>query len=1056
MTITASLSENNLTPSPAPFAGGGQMGELVRHYDWNQHRLGNPEGWPKSLQTGVRMMLQSGYPMFIWWSQELYMFHNDAYAPTFVGRHGEVLGAKAREVWADVWGQLGGVVEDILANGNSFYAEDMRVVPERKGFREETYWTFSYSPMPDDSGKVNGIFCACSDVTDKVLSERRMSTLHQLTEGSLSRQTVEQVCAHTLAVLGKNAADLPLAALYQVDPTGQAALLQGQTDPALELPARLELPAQAAPLGTAGTDSIRAQLPLLDPDAAPSAGPPDPSLRRGVVLPLAGQHGLLGFLVTGVSPMLEYNPAYRRFHALLAGQLAGDLEGVALRERQQRQAEAQQAQLEAQRNRLYSLFEQAPVAITILEGESYVVGLANPAVLEIWARTREQVLGKPLFEAMPEIRYQGLEGLLAGVRTSGAPYVGRELPVELYRHGKREKVYFNFVYHPVRNAAGVIADIAVVATDVTGLVLSRQRVEESASQLQALNEELTTANEELRASYEELQASNEELLTVRRALEALNDQLEARVASRTEQLRRAQAEAQAQRARLERFFSQAPPAICALDGPELVFELVNPAFAELYPGRELLGRTLTEALPEIAQGPYYNILQRVYQTGETFEGKEVPFPVARRQGGPPEEVYFDFIYQARLDEQGKVDGILAFGYEVTAKVLARKQVEESEQKFKMLSEAIPQLIWTATPDGQVNYYNAQWYAYTGLDFDRSKGEGWARVFHPEDLPALLAIWRKALQAGEPYRTEARLKSAEGAYRWFLIQALPFKDERGRVVQWFGTDTDIHDRRMAEEALFQMSQELSVANEEIRASNQDLATTNQRLLQTNADLDNFIYTASHDLKAPILNIEGLMKVLTRRIEPLAGGDQMLAKTFQMMAHSVTRFKETIADLTDVARIQKQTDEPAEPVSLTQTVRDTLLDLSLQIEESGARIELDLEAYPVLLFSRKNLKSVLYNLLSNAIKYRHPDRQPRIRVSCQTAGNFLLLSVQDNGLGMDTSDESKIFGMFKRLHAHVEGTGIGLYIVKKIVENAGGRIEVESTVGEGTTFTVYFKR
>jgi PAS domain S-box-containing protein len=140
--------------------------------------------------------------------------------------------------------------------------------------------------------------------------------------------------------------------------------------------------------------------------------------------------------------------------------------------------------------------------------------------------------------------------------------------------------------------------------------------------------------------------------------------------------------ARRQKDRAERFFRQAPAAICVLDGPELVFELVNPAFAQLYPGRELLGKSVREALPEIARGPFYPVLQQVYQTGQTFEGKEVPFPLARYAGGPVEDVYFNFTYQARLDEQGAVDGILAFGHEVTDQVLARRQARKASNNWR--------------------------------------------------------------------------------------------------------------------------------------------------------------------------------------------------------------------------------------------------------------------------------------------------------------------------------------------------------------------------------------
>jgi PAS domain S-box-containing protein len=421
----------------------------------------------------------------------------------------------------------------------------------------------------------------------------------------------------------------------------------------------------------------------------------------------------------------------------------------------------------------------------------------------------------------------------------------------------------------------------------------------------------------------------------------------------------------------------------------------------------------------MAWSSFYPILKKIYQTGETFEGKGVLFPLARHEGGPLEDIYFDFIYQPRFNEQGEVEGIIAFGYEVTTQVVARKQAEESRQRFQMLSEAIPQMVWTVTPDGQADYYNHQWYAYTGLDFAQSRGQVWTQVVHPQDLGNLEFHWLEALQTRQPYQVEARLRRADGTYRWFLIRAMPLKDEAGNVKQWFGRDTDIEERKEVEKDLYQVSQELftangelAAANEETRASHEELAATNQRLVHINADLDNFIYTASHDLKAPILNIEGLLKVLIRRIDRQAGEDKEVQNIFTLMQDSVLHFKETISDLTDIVRIQKQTEQESELVDLPQIVQDTLSDLAGQIEEARAQIETRQAECSAIVFPRKNLKSVVYNLLSNALKYRHPQRPLHILLSCYREGNYQVVSVQDNGLGVNSIDRDKIFGMIKR--------------------------------------------
>jgi PAS domain S-box-containing protein len=267
--------------------------------------------------------------------------------------------------------------------------------------------------------------------------------------------------------------------------------------------------------------------------------------------------------------------------------------------------------------------------------------------------------------------------------------------------------------------------------------------------------------------------------------------------------------------------------------------------------------------------------------------------------------------------------------------------------------------------------------------------------------------------------------------------------------------DITDEKRFQTQLLHLNAELSGKNQQLEVTNHDLTRVNRVLERTNKDLDNFVYTASHDLKVPILNMEGLIRALERQLSRQPLQDQNVRRMFEMLYASVDRFKHTIRDLTQVAQIGKEEPEDIASTPLYDVMKEVMQDLEPQIQEAGSKIEYKLPCSTVI-FSRKNLKSILYNLLSNAIKYRSPDRQPLVHISCEQEGEYQVLSVKDNGLGIDMRQEEKIFGLFKRLHTHVEGTGIGLYIVKQIIENAAGKIEVESRVGEGSTFRVYFRK
>ena len=514
--------------------------------------------------------------------------------------------------------------------------------------------------------------------------------------------------------------------------------------------------------------------------------------------------------------------------------------------------------------------------------------------------------------------------------------------------------------------------------------------------------------------------------------------------------------------RFRTLVEQAPVAIALTRGPDLIFESINasmlPLIGKEHAG-EVIGQALAEAVPELEEQPVLDLIRRVYQTGQPFQGLEIP--VRLRAGDQTGPGYYNVSYTP-LRENGQITGVIHLAVEVTEQVLARNAVEESqaalrtsEERFRMVADNISQLVWMADEAGWIFWYNQRWYEYTATTLEEMQGWGWQKVHHPDHLERVVATAKRAWQGSEPWEVEFPLRRHDGQYGWFLTRVVPVRDAEGNIVYWFGTNTDITGQQQAQQQLQALNQELAAANEELRAANEEQAEANRQLSRVNADLDTFVYTASHDLKAPILNIEGLLKALEKQLTPQARQNPNIGQIYAFLYKSVDRFKTTIGDLTEVARISKESQEDVYAIPPEEVLQEVLSDLESQIREAGAQVEVKLDCRAVH-FSRKNLKSVLYNLLSNALKYRAPDRKPLIKISWWEAENGQFLTVGDNGLGMDMQQEAKIFALFKRLHNHVEGTGIGLYIVKKMVEDAGGRIGVESQVGVGSTFRVYFKR
>jgi signal transduction histidine kinase len=244
----------------------------------------------------------------------------------------------------------------------------------------------------------------------------------------------------------------------------------------------------------------------------------------------------------------------------------------------------------------------------------------------------------------------------------------------------------------------------------------------------------------------------------------------------------------------------------------------------------------------------------------------------------------------------------------------------------------------------------------------------------------------------------------------------------------------------------------LAQQQTQAHLQELEALNAHLARANADLDTFVYTASHDLKAPILNIEGLVYLLEEELGPA----HPAAMEIEHIKKAVNSFKQTVEELTEVSRIQKDLEQEVTLIDIAGLLEEVKQLLEQEIAETGAVVVLQAPAGAQVSFSKKHLTSILYNLISNAIKYRSPDRKPHVQVRWWQQDAAYGLAVQDNGLGLPADKLEKIFELFHRMHSHVPGSGVGLYLVKRIVENSGGRIQVESREGQGSVFQLRLKR
>jgi PAS domain S-box-containing protein len=710
------------------------------------------------------------------------------------------------------------------------------------------------------------------------------------------------------------------------------------------------------------------------------------------------------------------------------------------------------AETEAERQRLHQMLLRMPANIALLRGPAHTYDFVNPEYERLFpART---TIGRTIREVIPELEGQGFYELFDRVYETGEPFYEAETEAwaDFNGTGELQRRYYRTTFEPIRNGRGEVTEVLNFAVDVTAQVLARQQV-------QALNEELAALNEELLASNEEYLLANIALQESQQQLRQLNQELETRVRERTHQLEAAQQATERQRWQWHELFMRAPASICIFDGPEWVYEFVNPRYQAMFPGRQLLGKRLVDALPEVADQPLMAILHHVYDTGEPFEVNEMLVPLARTAEGPIEDIYFDLTYQAR-NKSGQIDSFVTYAYDVTEQVLARQQRERQQRLLETVFAQAPVALFVVQgPHYHVALVNPLMAQMLG----RAPAE---LLSHPyfEVMPELTAgpytalmqqVWDTG-QAVVEHEVPAHLsyhQPGETGYFSFVYQ--PLRDEtHGPVTRIACVAIDVTEQVQARQQVQDLNQKLAATNEELTATNEELHASNSRLVRTNADLDNFVYTASHDLKSPISNIEGLLALLPELLPEAVRADELVAPVLDRMQESIERFRRTITHLTDVSRLQAEFAQPAETVSLAAIIKDVRQDLHFQFLATGAVLTVEANGAQPRVFSPKNLRSLIYNLLSNALKYRHPARTPLVRISCQQAGDELVLTVQDNGLGLSAQQQQRLFQLFQRLHTHVEGSGVGLYAVKKIVENADGRIAVESELGVGTTFTLTF--
>ena len=376
-----------------------------------------------------------------------------------------------------------------------------------------------------------------------------------------------------------------------------------------------------------------------------------------------------------------------------------------------------------------------------------------------------------------------------------------------------------------------------------------------------------------------------------------------------------------------------------------------------------------------------------------------------------------------FDVAGRPKGVCGVAIDVTDRHRAEESLRESEERFRTLADNIAQLAWMADANGSIFWFNRRWFDYTGTDLESMQGWGWQKVHHPDHVQRVVEKFRRCIEAGEVWEDTFPLRGRDGAYRWFLSRAIPVRDDAGRVLRWFGTNTDVTAQRDAEE----------------------------RLRESDRRKDEFLAMLAHELRNPLVPIRSGLDVLSGEL----GDDHEIIRLMREQIEHVVRL---VDDLLDMSRIVRGHIElRKEPVELSAIIYRAVSAVEAAIESRGhelriavPREELWLTADPV------RMVQIVENLLNNAAKYT--DAGGTIELLAECSGSELSLSVRDNGVGIEPDLLPRIFDLFAQSSRSLDrsqgGLGIGLTLVRKLVESHGGRISVASAgPGTGSEFTVH---
>lgn len=672
---------------------------------------------------------------------------------------------------------------------------------------------------------------------------------------------------------------------------------------------------------------------------------------------------------------------------------------------------------------LDALFAAAPTPYVLLDADLRIVW-ANNAYLDAVDRSRDSLIGRLLLEEFPapadsvpdQMLRTSFRKVLSTGQTDHLPLIPYPIKAS---DGRIEERFWSATHTPIIDSTGRVEFLLQNTMDVTGLYRS-----------------------------EELAAGD--TLPIRAAM------LQRAEAVATQNLALAQMTSFFQSA-----FDQAPSFMAILHGPDHRFQIVNQSYSDLVGGRDVIGMPVRAALPDVEGQGFFELLDQVYTSGTPVSLKGMPVQFQTVQGGEPTLFYIDFIYHPLKDETGASIGIFAQGHDVTGQKKAEEELIASREKFTKMAQTMPNHVWTADSEGGLTWLNDQLYHFTGYNEGELYGNDWARAVHPDDLDEAAQNWTEAIQQGKEYEAEFRIRKADGSYRWHLVRAAPLQSVSGKLTGWVGTNTDIQDRKTVEDQIASLNAALE---SRVAKRNQELETLHDTLRQSQKmeAIGALAGGIAHDFNNLLQVINGNLEMTAREIPEGTRGRERLDQALK----SVMRGATLASQLLSFARKQ-----PLAPVviNLRQLLADTGDILSSAV---GEGIEIDTAIADDLWNTNvdaHNLENAILNLAINArdamnrqgkltIHAKNVDLTGRDAPPCPglERGQYVALAIEDTGTGIAPEVLERIFEPFFTTKSDGHGTGLGLSMVYGFAKQSGGHVTINSTLGSGSTITLYLPR